>query len=212
MNKVLGYKGVRVLPLTCKNGWALIYIYRPKKLKADFKSREAKELLFSHGYPCKSPERCIVNLVKRLEEYGDEKKAQRNGQKARKVGKGRQHPDTLLKSERRIQKSACSLQALFIAINCEMKDKTCHRIAKNIIQSVFLHPKNTDNLIFSRLFDIFAFTRPPGRSAPLPLPDRCRCRCKESDHSRCRSSPPQPWAAAFPYPLPDRYKPSLPCR
>lgn len=64
LNKTLGKKGVRVLPLNfTENGRALIYVYRPKKLKADFESCEVCNLLERYGYESENPTRCVTRLI-----------------------------------------------------------------------------------------------------------------------------------------------------
>ena len=54
MNKRLGCKGVRVVPLRFSANRALIYLYRPQKLTADLKQEEASRLLQHCGYPAGS--------------------------------------------------------------------------------------------------------------------------------------------------------------
>lgn len=44
-NRRLSAKGLRILPLKISGGKALIYVYRPTRLKADLARREAAELL-----------------------------------------------------------------------------------------------------------------------------------------------------------------------
>lgn len=66
LNNRLTRKGLRVLPLQCKNGRALIYIYRPQKLKRDLSDADANNLLTEIGYSCQSPERCIVKLKNKI--------------------------------------------------------------------------------------------------------------------------------------------------
>ena len=66
LNRVLGPKGLRALPLRRENGRALIYLYRPKRLAQDLKDAQAAALLEPIGYPCGCPERCIAALVRRL--------------------------------------------------------------------------------------------------------------------------------------------------
>ena len=70
-NRMLGKKGVRAVPLRYKNNKALIYIYRPKKLCRDLCDETANKLLVSRGYNVETPEKCIVQLIKRLSENED---------------------------------------------------------------------------------------------------------------------------------------------
>lgn len=66
LNKLLGTKGMRVLPLRYRNGKALIYIYRPSKLRSDLENDAACRVLENCGYSCKSPGKCIAELIRRL--------------------------------------------------------------------------------------------------------------------------------------------------
>ena len=59
-------KGVRVLPLRYQNHKALLYIYRPSRLAADFRDQEAKALLHRFGYSPEKTGQCILRLIKRL--------------------------------------------------------------------------------------------------------------------------------------------------
>ena len=67
-NKRLSGKGLRVIPLRFKNNRALIYIYRPVRLLYDLKNDTARKLLDERGYCTEEPQKCIVQLVKRLAE------------------------------------------------------------------------------------------------------------------------------------------------
>lgn len=66
LNRRLMEKGLRVLPLKLEEKAALIYAYRPQKLRRDLSAPAAMALLEQHGYPCGSPSRCIGFLIKRL--------------------------------------------------------------------------------------------------------------------------------------------------
>lgn len=70
-NRLLSKKGVRAVPLRYRNGRALIYIYRLNKLSFDFSDDTANRLLSERGYDVSTPQRCIVQLVKRLKENDD---------------------------------------------------------------------------------------------------------------------------------------------
>lgn len=67
-NKKLSKKGIRLLPLRYVEGKALIYVYRPAHLLRDFKDGIAGRILRERGYCAEAPERCIMQLVKRLGE------------------------------------------------------------------------------------------------------------------------------------------------
>ena len=42
------------------------YMYRPGKLEEDFRNHEAEEILGIKGYPVGNVDRCVVELVRRL--------------------------------------------------------------------------------------------------------------------------------------------------
>lgn len=67
-NKLLVKKGLRILPLRFQNGRALIYIYRPSRLCRDLQHETACRLLQERGYGMETPERCVLQLIKRLGE------------------------------------------------------------------------------------------------------------------------------------------------
>ncbi len=66
LNKRLTPKGLRILPLCNRNGSTLIYMYRPSRLQRDLRNSTADKILRERGYCCKSMNRCIVQLVKKL--------------------------------------------------------------------------------------------------------------------------------------------------
>lgn len=66
LNRRLSGKGLRILPLKCRDGRALIYVYRPNRLDQDLNNNRANELLRSCGYECCGTNRCIVRLIERL--------------------------------------------------------------------------------------------------------------------------------------------------
>lgn len=68
LNKRLCCKGLRIMPLRCHSGTALVYVYRPKKLQKDLMNETACRLLNDHGYPCGQPTHCIMRLKERLEQ------------------------------------------------------------------------------------------------------------------------------------------------
>lgn len=67
-NKTLSGKGIRIIPLRYDGKRALIYIYRPSRLKADLINKKASDILRSCGYREKNAEECIVRLLKRISE------------------------------------------------------------------------------------------------------------------------------------------------
>lgn len=70
-NRILGGKGLRILPIRFQNGRALIYVYRPSRLTADLRQELAEKLLREKGYCTESPERCVVQLIDRLGSYNE---------------------------------------------------------------------------------------------------------------------------------------------
>lgn len=70
-NRRLSGKGLRILPLRFNAEKALIYVYRPKCLMCDLQNEAACRLLCGCGYTVGNHERCIVQLVKRMQEYGE---------------------------------------------------------------------------------------------------------------------------------------------
>ncbi len=66
MNRVLVPKGLRVLSLRCKQGRALIYLYRPSRLGRDLTAPVAAHLLEDRGYPWGDPDLCVVKLIQQL--------------------------------------------------------------------------------------------------------------------------------------------------
>ena len=70
INQRLREKGLCLIPLRFREGNALLYLYRPERLQLDLKNDLARRTLLDAGYENQSPERCVVNLIRRLQ--GDE--------------------------------------------------------------------------------------------------------------------------------------------
>ena len=81
LNKTLTKYGLRAIPVRCTDEMTLVYVYRPEFLSRDLSDPEAVEILKKMGYlndagngACTSaglpvhPEKCLVRLVKRLQE------------------------------------------------------------------------------------------------------------------------------------------------
>jgi hypothetical protein len=66
INRRLSAKGVRLLPLRCREGRALLYLYRPDRLSRDLARDTARQLLAERGYPVEAPSRCLTWLMRRL--------------------------------------------------------------------------------------------------------------------------------------------------
>ena len=68
LNRLLGKKGLRVLPLRIQQNRALIYVFRPKRLKQDLNHETTARLLEERQYDVNSGDRCILHLMQRLKE------------------------------------------------------------------------------------------------------------------------------------------------
>lgn len=66
LNKTLVKKGLRLLPLRFSETKALIYLYRPGKLRKDLKDDTAASLLRCHGYDPQKCEKCVRQLACKL--------------------------------------------------------------------------------------------------------------------------------------------------
>ena len=66
LNKILVDKGLRLVPIRCKEDRTLIYLYRPDRLERDLNDPGAEEILREKGYPCGNSDCCLVELVKHL--------------------------------------------------------------------------------------------------------------------------------------------------
>lgn len=71
LNRILVPKGIRVILLRYSHNKAMIYVYRPSRLKIDFTDNQSEALLEKHGYICNHPERCINQLARKLKECTD---------------------------------------------------------------------------------------------------------------------------------------------
>ena len=70
-NRQLSPKGLRLLPLRYTDGRALLYLYRPERLKDDLSEALAHQLLSEAGYSCESCDKCVVSLIRRLHDRGE---------------------------------------------------------------------------------------------------------------------------------------------
>lgn len=71
LNRMLSARGLRILPLRCSGGRALLYLYRPAGLRRDLRDRTAMEILRGAGYDGLGAEQCIRRLRRRLRESDD---------------------------------------------------------------------------------------------------------------------------------------------
>ena len=68
INRLLAGKGLCLLPLRFDGSRALLYLYRPSRLRQDLEDAEAVRLLEESGYPCHSTGQCVACLIRRLRE------------------------------------------------------------------------------------------------------------------------------------------------
>ena len=66
LNKKLGPKGLRLLPLRFSDKKALVYLYRPAMLHTDLKDATALRLLAEQGYTCGNCQKCVAQLAQKL--------------------------------------------------------------------------------------------------------------------------------------------------
>lgn len=66
VNTTLNPRGLQALPLRCRDGKALIYVYRPARLQRDLAADDAACLLRGQGYPWQDARRCLAHLVRKL--------------------------------------------------------------------------------------------------------------------------------------------------
>lgn len=66
LNRKLKAKGLRLLPLRFTDTKALLYLFRPGKLRQDLSREDARQLLDCQGYDCENCEKCVAQLGKKL--------------------------------------------------------------------------------------------------------------------------------------------------
>ncbi len=71
LNRELGEKGVRAIPLKWQEGQCLIYLYRPRMLRRDLQDPAARRLLKECGYREGSCGECLSGLIRRLRDQKD---------------------------------------------------------------------------------------------------------------------------------------------
>ena len=71
MNRLLIPRGLCLLLLRLTERSALLYLFRPTKLKRDLEDRSAAALLRGAGYPCASCGACLRRLLKRFRDGGE---------------------------------------------------------------------------------------------------------------------------------------------
>jgi len=65
-NRRMGRKGLRLIPLRFSQDKALLYLFRPAKLRQDLSHSTAEALLRCHGYCTGSCEHCVGQLARKL--------------------------------------------------------------------------------------------------------------------------------------------------
>lgn len=71
LNRTFGDKGLCAIPLRYRGGKALVYIFRPDRLKEDLRHCTACAVLKEKGYTDGEPIRCLGQLVRRLQNTSD---------------------------------------------------------------------------------------------------------------------------------------------
>lgn len=71
LNRRLQHKGLRVVPMCCREKRVLLYVYRPARLAADLQQETAKAILEQHGYVPALPGRCVSCLRRKLVENAE---------------------------------------------------------------------------------------------------------------------------------------------
>ncbi len=66
LNRRLGPKGLRILPLRYFKGRVLLYLYRPARLEKDLSDRDSAALLEKAGYRHENANQCVAELIRRL--------------------------------------------------------------------------------------------------------------------------------------------------
>lgn len=70
-NTALCQKGLRIVPMRWRDGRALIYVFRPEKLKRDLSDTRASQILFRRGYCPSRTGQCVAELIRRLHRQED---------------------------------------------------------------------------------------------------------------------------------------------
>lgn len=71
LNARLVPRGLRILPVKTVGDRELIYLYRPARLRRDLEDALAAELLAERRYPAGGADRCVAELVRRLNRETD---------------------------------------------------------------------------------------------------------------------------------------------
>lgn len=71
INRKFVSRGIRLIPMNYREGRALIYMYRPQKLKKDLADQGAQKILAKQNYPVHEESKCVAYLIHRLVAYED---------------------------------------------------------------------------------------------------------------------------------------------
>ncbi len=71
LNRSLVSRGLRTLPLRYHGGRTLLYVYRPAVLRKELSNKDAQEILHEAGYSEPCCEKCIKQLMKRMQACQD---------------------------------------------------------------------------------------------------------------------------------------------
>ncbi len=71
LNRKFQKKGLRILPLRYEGKRAMIYVYRPEKLKKDFDCCQVCQILNEQGYAGMNQNQCLAELIRRLNRKKD---------------------------------------------------------------------------------------------------------------------------------------------
>ena len=71
VNRALNSKGLRLIPLRRNDEQALLYLYRPERLRADLSAPEAAAILRREGYGDCRDTHCLHELIRRLRQFGE---------------------------------------------------------------------------------------------------------------------------------------------
>ena len=72
LNKILVPKGLRILPLRYTDKTVLLYLYRIDALRKDLSRQEAMDILRGIGYDCSNSDRCVCDLISKLQNSGND--------------------------------------------------------------------------------------------------------------------------------------------
>lgn len=68
LNGIFAKKGLRLIPMRMTEKHTLLYLFRPGRLSADLRTKEAMEILSAKGYDCEKTGLCLAQLIKHLKE------------------------------------------------------------------------------------------------------------------------------------------------